>query len=143
MKTGTSTINQYFGGKNTPPLTTTFDLIDASRSGLSKKSVSVLATNLGISQADLLLILNLSARTWQRYGDDKLLPQDATECALQLAVLYKHGEEVFGNPEKFKRWMNYPNLFFRGKRPIELLDTRFGFQAIEEELIRIDYGVLA
>ncbi|MCY7358007.1 MAG: DUF2384 domain-containing protein [Rudanella sp.] len=139
----TVSLNQYFGAKNTPPLVSTFDLIDASRKGLSKKAIAALAKNLRITQAELLVILNISTRTWQRYSDEKLMPQEVTEKALQLATLYKQGEEVFGSPEKFSGWMNHPSLFFRGKRPIELLDTTFGFQAIHEELIRIDYGVLA
>jgi len=102
-----------------------------------------MAKNLGITQTDLFTILHISVRTWQRYSDEKLMPQEVTEKALQLATLYKQGEEVFGNQKKFSGWMNHPSLFFRGKRPIELLDTTFGFQAIHEELIRIDYGVLA
>ena len=139
----TVSLNQYFGAKNAPPLVSTFDLIDASRRGLSKKAIAALAKNLGIAQPELLVILHISVRTWQRYSDDKLMPQEVTEKALLLATLFKQGEEVFGSKEKFSGWMNHQSLFFRGKRPIELLDTTFGFQAVEEELIRIDYGVLA
>ena len=43
-----------------------------------------MATKLGLSLADLFVILHISARTWQRYTDEKLLPQDVTENALQL-----------------------------------------------------------
>lgn len=101
-----------------------------------------MAAKLGLSLADLFVILHISARTWQRYTDEKLLPQDVTEKALQLANLYKQGEDVFGNPEKFKGWMNHPSPIFAGKKPIDLLDTQFGFQAVQDELVRIDWGVL-
>ncbi|MBD2754172.1 type II RES/Xre toxin-antitoxin system antitoxin [Spirosoma validum] len=137
------TINQYFGAKNTPPIQSIFDLIELSRRGLPKKAVATMARHLDLTQADLFVILHISARTWQRYTDEKLLPQDVTEKALQLANLYKRGEEIFGNSEKFKGWMNHPSPIFSGKKPIELLDTQFGFQAILDELIRIDWGVLA
>lgn len=136
-----TTINQYFGARNAPPLTSVFDLMEVSRRGLSKKAIATMAHHLGIAQAELFIILHISARTWQRYSDEKLLPQEVTENALQLANLYKQGEEVFGNPEKFKGWMNHPSPVFSGKKPIDLLDTQFGFQAIQDELVRIDWGV--
>ncbi|SFC91002.1 type II RES/Xre toxin-antitoxin system antitoxin [Spirosoma endophyticum] len=139
----TTTINHYFGAKNAPPIQSVFDLIEVSRRGLSKKAVSIMARHLGITLTDLFVILHISARTWQRYTDEKLLPQDVTEKALQLANLYKQGEDIFGNPEKFKGWMNHPSPIFGGKKPIDLLDTQFGFQAIQDELVRIDWGVLA
>ncbi|MBN8823731.1 MULTISPECIES: antitoxin Xre-like helix-turn-helix domain-containing protein [unclassified Spirosoma] len=139
----TTTINQYFGPKNAPPIQSIFDLIELSRRGLSKKAVATMARHLGLTQSDLFVILHISARTWQRYTDEKLLPQDVTEKALQLANLYKYGEDVFGATWKFHGWMNHPSPFFSGKKPIELLDTQFGFQAVRDELTRIDWGVLA
>ncbi len=136
-----ATINQYFGTQDMPPIQSVFDLIEVSRRGLSKKAVATMGRNLGIAQAELFTILHISARTWQRYTDEKLLPQDVTENALQLANLYKQGNDIFGNPEKFRGWMNHPSPIFGGKKPIHLLDNQFGFQAIQDELVRIDWGV--
>lgn len=138
-----TTLNYYFGAKNAPTLESIFDLIIVSRRGLSKKAVATLGKNLSMNQADLFTILHISARTWQRYTDEKLLPQDVTEKALQLANLYKQGESVFGEAWKFQGWMNHPSPIFGGKKPIELLDTTFGFQLVNDEIIRIAHGVLA
>lgn len=138
-----TTINHYFGAKNAPPIKSVFDLIEVSRRGLSKKAVATMAHHLGIAQTELFTILHISARTWQRYTDEKLLPQDVTEKALQLANLYKQGEDVFGEAWKFQGWMNHPSPIFGGKKPIELLDTTFGFQLVSDEIIRIEHGVLA
>ncbi len=109
---------------------------------LSKKVIEGLAGNLCIVQTDLFAILGISAETWQLYADEQLMSKEVGEKALQLIWLYKEGEDVFGNPEKFQHWMNTSNLLFQGKKPIELLDTRIGFQVIQDELTRIDYGVL-
>ncbi|WP_262508048.1 hypothetical protein [Spirosoma aerolatum] len=38
-----TTINQYFGPKNAPPIQSIFDLIELSRRGLSKKAVATMA----------------------------------------------------------------------------------------------------
>ena len=139
----TSTLATYFGEGNAPPLRSVFDLIEVSRTGLSKKAVANMARHLSIPRSDLFIILHISIRTWQRYASDKLLPQEVTEKALQVANLYVQGEAVFGEAWRFQGWMNYPSPIFGGKKPIELLDSRFGFQAVHDELVRIDYGVLA
>lgn len=139
----TNALNHYFGANNAPPIQSVFDLIEVSRRGLSKKAVATMARRLSITQSDLFIILHISARTWQRYTDEKLLPQDVTENALQLATLYKQGEDVFGETWKFQGWMNHPSPFLGGKRPIELLDTTFGFQLVHDEITRIEHGVLA
>lgn len=102
-----------------------------------------MARHLNLTQTDLFGILHISARTWQRYTDEKLLTQEVTEKALQLANLYKHGEDVFGESWRFQGWMNHPSLALGGKKPIELLDTTFGFQLVGDELIRIEHGILA
>ena len=70
-------------------------------------------------------------------------PQDVTERALQLASLYQKGKETFGQAEEFRNWMHYPNPVFGGQKPVDPPDSLYGLWAIEEELIRIDYGVLA
>ena len=139
---GTATINQYFGKNNAPPIQSIFDLIAVSRAGISKKAVATMAKNLTVNQDQLLAILHISRRTWQRYKDEQLLPQDVSERALQLARLYEQGEDTFGIAWKFQGWINQPSLLFGGERPIDLLNTQFGFEAVRDELIRIDWGVL-
>lgn len=133
----------YFGEKNAPPLRSVFDLIEVSRTGLSKNAVANMTRQLSIPMADLFVILHISIRTWQRYSSDKLLPQEVTEKALQLANLYAQGEDVFGEAWRFHGWMNHPSPVLGGKKPIELLDTAFGFQLVSDEIIRIEHGVLA
>ena len=138
-----TSIDHYFGGQNTRPIQSVFDMIEISRRGLSKKAVATMARHINLTQSDLFNILHISARTWQRYTDEKLLPQDVTEKALQLANLYKQGEEVFGESWRFHGWMNHPSFVLDGKKPLELLDTIFGFQLVSDEIMRIEHGILA
>jgi len=39
--------------------------------------------------------------------------------------------------------MEHPNLALATKKPKELLDTTFGFQLLNEELVRIEHGIFA
>ncbi len=138
-----SNINIYLGLTNTQPIQSLHDLIGLSRKGITKKAVDTLAQRLSIPLPTLFTILHVSPRTWQRYTNDKLLPQDITENALLLARLYDRGERVFGELDRFKGYMTHPIIALNGKRPIELLDTTFGFQLINDEITRIEHGVLA
>jgi len=60
-----------------------------------------------------------------------------------MAKLYSRGEEVFGNMEKFREWMNTVLLPFGNKKPKEFLDTSLGIRMILDELGRIEHGILA
>ncbi len=138
-----SAIGPYFGTSNVPRLETLHDLIAVSRKGIPKKAVTALLARLDIKQPDMYTILHLSPRTWQRYSDDKLLSQDVTERALKLAELYAQGEAVFGATDRFQGWMTHQSIALGGKRPIDMLDTLYGFQVIRDEITRIEYGILA
>ena len=139
----TQSLTTYFDQQTNLSAYSMLELVAVSRQGIPKQVVTELSENLMVSHTVMLTILHVSDRTWQRYTASKLLPQDMTERALQLASLYQKGEEIFGQAEKFRNWMQYPNPVFGGKKPIDLLDSLYGFRAIDDELIRIDYGVLA
>jgi uncharacterized protein (DUF2384 family) len=53
-----------------------------------------------------------------------------------------HALETFGDESKAVRWLNRPSHLWGGKTPAEVLDETDP-QAIEDELIRIDYGIFA
>ena len=143
MSTPNQQIHPYFDPPTALVNYSMLELVALGRQGISKQMATQLADRIRVSTTMMLTVLHVSERTWQRYTATKLLPQDMTERALQLASLYHKGEEVFGQAEKFANWMQYPSPVFEGKKPVDLLDSLYGFRAIEDELVRIDYGVLA
>jgi putative toxin-antitoxin system antitoxin component (TIGR02293 family) len=66
-----------------------------------------------------------------------------SEKILQIALIFQKGKEVFGDEKKFSQWLSAENLSLGGSKPKELLDNVFGIQMIENELIKIEYGILA
>jgi uncharacterized protein (DUF2384 family) len=50
-----------------------------------------------------------------------------------------HALETFGSSEKATHWLNRPNHLFRGKRPLDVIES--DPMSVEAALIRIDYGV--
>ncbi|MFC5044787.1 antitoxin Xre-like helix-turn-helix domain-containing protein [Aquimarina hainanensis] len=125
------------------PLRNMYDFIELSRNGIDKKALLHLAKTIDFDIKELAQILYLSERTIQRYDLNKKLSTEASAKVLQLAKLYAKGEQIFGDLNKFKSWMEHPNVALAMKKPKELLDTTFGFQLLNEELIRIEHGIFA
>jgi putative toxin-antitoxin system antitoxin component (TIGR02293 family) len=77
----------------------------------------------------------------------KELQQDLTIAesgrVLRLERISDMADRVFGSHEKAQRWLRTEIIALDGERPIDLLETEMGAYEIEQELIRIDYGMLA
>lgn len=125
------------------PLHNVYDFIELSRHGINKRNLMFLAKKIDFDIKELVKILHISERTLQRYSASKTLSQEVSERALQLARLYCKGEDVFGDLEQFKQWMLFPSMALGMKKPMDLLDTTFGFQLITDELTKIEYGVFS
>ncbi len=88
--------------------------------------------------------LHLSERTMQRYKkEDKNFDSLQSEKILQISLLYQRGVEVFGDKENFDFWLGSKNIALGGIYPKELLDNAFGIGLLDEELTRIEHGILA
>ena len=114
-----------------------------ARNGVKYGFLLDVAEKLSISLQELSDVLHVSLRTLQRYVPSRKLDTEASSKTLQLAVILKMGIEVFGSEKATNTWMNSQIPAFGGKRPKDFLDTPFGFQMLEEELTRIQYGVFA
>lgn len=124
-------------------LKTEMDLFEISRVGIPKKSLLHLVSNLNVSVRAMSQLLNITERTIQRKKDVDLMDVATTEQILQIAEVYSRGSEVFGSSENFQDWMNAENLAFGGKRPIEMIPSRYGAQMVLDVIGRIEHGVFS
>ncbi|WP_378187275.1 antitoxin Xre/MbcA/ParS toxin-binding domain-containing protein [Aquimarina sp. W85] len=125
------------------PLRNMYDFIELSRNGIDKKALLYLGKTIDFDLKELSHVIHISERTIQRYTLNRKLNTEASSKVLQLAKLYAKGEHVFGDLVRFKRWMEHPNIALASKKPKDLLDTTFGFQLLNEELVRIEHGIFA
>jgi putative toxin-antitoxin system antitoxin component (TIGR02293 family) len=118
----------------------------------------VMSVRRGVKQADFKRIatispftvgewsdfLNLSERTMQRYSKQKrAFAPTQSEKILEIGQLNLKGIEVFEDKNNFKLWLESKNIALGGMKPKDLLDTSIGIGMVKEELIRIEYGILA
>jgi putative toxin-antitoxin system antitoxin component (TIGR02293 family) len=72
-------------------------------------------------------------------------PSNSSESAksTEIQLLYKKGVEVMGSHAKFQQWLQTENLALGKIRPEDLLGNSSGLSRLEDELNRIEHGVLA
>jgi putative toxin-antitoxin system antitoxin component (TIGR02293 family) len=67
--------------------------------------------------------------------------KETSERIYELARLFGLGYEVFDTKDDFKKWLMTPSKPLGNIIPFELLDSSFGFELVENEIIRIQYNV--
>lgn len=119
-------------------------LMEAARSGIEYTFFNQLLNKIPITLNEWADILHLSNRTLQRYQKQKKNFETLqSERILEIAALYKYGEEVFGESEKFEGWMNSKIIALGGVKPKSLLDSSYGITMVKTILGRIEHGIFS
>ena len=119
-----------------------FKLIEMSRSGLLSEQLHHLRASTGLDLQSFADILQVTPRTLQKKAPTDNMGLSISEKAIDLARLYAVGTDLFGSELLFTQWLKSDVPAMGGQRPLSLLDTRFGFELVEEALGRMAHGVL-
>jgi putative toxin-antitoxin system antitoxin component (TIGR02293 family) len=114
------------------------ELIDRIREGVKKADWKELIQYTGSTEKEFESILPGSISSMHKksvYG------KETSERIYELAQLFGLGYEVFDSKEDFKKWLLTPSRALGDKIPFELLDSSFGFEMVENEIVRIQYNV--
>lgn len=85
--------------------------------------------------------LNVSVKTFREYKKPKsVVRENVKEQVLLLLSLFKHGKNVFGSIQGFETWLNTPNFYFDGKKPLSFLNTVTGVRFVDDRLTAMEYG---
>ena len=137
-------ILKFLGGKSGfKAIQGIHDFIAMIRKGLTRKSLDHFMNATGLTADEMAAIMHTSTRTLRRYTAETILNPDQSERVIELARLYSRGEEVFGNLNLFKDWMNATILSLGNKKPKEFLDTSIGINILMDELGKIEHGIFA
>lgn len=119
------------------------NFIELVRKGIGKEFTEQLAAQTGLSLSEIAACIHIPDRTLRRYAPSHILDSPQTEKLLEISRLYHFGEEVFGDAELFREWMNQPLAALGGIIPKELLDTSAGIELLFTQLGRISHGVFS
>jgi putative toxin-antitoxin system antitoxin component (TIGR02293 family) len=118
-------------------------LLQASREGITKELFLQIIKSTGLTIIGFTQMARMTPRTLQRKKPGEKISPESSERAILIGKLYYKGEEVFGRKEKFHSWMDHSIPGLGGKKPKELLDTITGIIMVEDELVRIEHGIIA
>ncbi|MFV0334249.1 MAG: antitoxin Xre/MbcA/ParS toxin-binding domain-containing protein [Tropicimonas sp.] len=103
--------------------------------------VRILATGDVLNKA-----IGISIRTLQRRKSDakqKALSTEQSSRAWRFAEIIAQATDVIGSQEAAEAWMLAPAIGLDNRRPIDLLASAAGAEAVENYLTRLEYGVYA
>jgi putative toxin-antitoxin system antitoxin component (TIGR02293 family) len=125
-------------------VTRRLDFVPLLRRGFPWESFerAIRALDLTLEEAGASLRVPTRTLARRKRGAERLAPEES-ERLLGLASVSARAQQVFGSPEKARRWLRSPSRAFGGVTPLSLLDTDVGAHAVEDELVRIEYGVHA
>ena len=115
--------------------------IKAVRQGLPVKVFKTLAVDLEMGERQLAAVLKIPNRTLDRRLKEGVLSPEESDRVARVARILGRANEVFGNAEKARGWMNTRLAAFDSETPLERADTSLGATQVEDVLGRIDYGV--
>lgn len=118
------------------------ELFEAVDKGLPAKFYSSIQKEIGLSHAEIAMILGVSIRYLKNKKQTDQLNTKASERLVKLYELWNFGLDTFdGNAENFKEWLRVPLVVLHGKTPLHLMKNLIGMEMVKEVLGRIEYGV--
>lgn len=120
-----------------------FDKIKAIREGISKEELENLKNSAEVDYESLALTLNVTKATLHNKKGKARFDKYISERILLLADLYSFGYEVFGDRQKFNRWMKTEIRALGFVTPLSLTDTLYGLEEVRNVIGRIAYGILS
>ncbi len=121
-----------------------FSLIRMIRNGISFRAFTEFVKSTPFSMSEWAGFLHISERTLHRYQkENHSFDAPRSEKILQVAMLYKHGMDVFGSKAAFDTWLDTEIISLGKIKPKSLLDSSFGISILKDELSRIEHGIPA
>ncbi len=125
---------------------TALDAHDLIVEGIPSKSLLHLVEGVRfLSAGDALnKAIGISIRTLQRRKSDttgKVLSIEQSSRAWRFAEIIAKATDIMGTQEAAEAWILEPAIGLNNRRPIDLLASSAGAEAVEDYLTRLEYGV--
>jgi len=117
------------------------ELIRQIQKGLPFSDLKVLQGSIDMPFEQLAAKLSISRSTLQRRRAAGRLSPDESDKVLRFSRLLEHATNVFGDIEKARAWLKFPQHGLGGAVPLDYAETEVGAREVDNLLGRIDYGV--
>jgi putative toxin-antitoxin system antitoxin component (TIGR02293 family) len=117
------------------------ELIRQIQKGLRFSELETLQHTIDMPFEQLAAKLAISRSTLQRRKAAGRLSPDESDKVMRLSRLLEHATNVFGDVEKARAWLKFPQRGLGGAVPLDYAETEVGAREVDNLLGRIDYGV--
>lgn len=117
------------------------DLIRQIQKGLRFTELETLQHSLDMPFEQLAAKLSISRSTLQRRKHAGRLSPEESNKVVRFSQLLEHATDVFGDIEKARAWLKFPQHGLGGAVPLDYAETEIGAREVDNLLGRIDYGV--
>src|SRR6266498_4401467 len=117
------------------------ELIRQIQKGLRFSELETLQNSIDLPFEQLAAKLAISRSTLQRRKAAGRLSPDESDKVMRLSRLLEHATNVFGDIERARAWLKFPQRGLGGAVPLDYAETEVGAREVDNLLGRIDYGV--
>src|SRR5881409_1148874 len=117
------------------------DLIRQIQKGLPFSDLKVLQDSIDMPFEQLAAKLSISRSTLQRRKAAGRLSPDESDKVMRLSRLLEHATNVFGDIERARAWLKFPQRGLGGAIPLDYAETEVGAREVDNLLGRIEYNV--
>ncbi len=117
------------------------ELIRQIQKGLRFAELQTLQNSIDMPFEQLAAKLSISRSTLQRRKAAGRLSPDESDKVIRFSRLLEHATSVFGDVEKARAWLKFPQRGLGGAVPLDYAETEIGAREVDRLLGRIDYGV--
>lgn len=117
------------------------ELVRRIQKGLPFSQLQALRKQLDLPLDDLASKLSISRATLHRRKGGGRLSTEESDKVVRFSRLLEHAANVFGNVEKGRAWLKFPQYGLGGAVPLDYAKTEIGAREVDNLLGRIDYDV--
>lgn len=115
----------------------------AVEKGLPVKALRDLVADKIVSFADVARVVAPRRTIDRRLKDNGVLSREESDRLTRFASALEETTKLVGSRKDAMRWLSEPKEVFDGERPIDLLRTGAGADALDEFFLRAKHGMLA
>ena len=117
------------------------ELIRKIQKGLRFSELETLQNSIDLPFEQLAAKLAISRSTLQRRRAAGRLSPDESDKVMRLSRLLEHATNVFGDIERARAWLKFPQRGLGGAVPLDYAETEVGAREVDNLLGRIEYSV--
>jgi len=117
------------------------ELIRKIQKGLRFTELETLQSTIDLPFEQLAAKLSISRSTLQRRKAAGRLSPDESDKVMRLSRLLEHATKVFGDIERARAWLKFPQSGLGNAVPLDYAETEVGAREVDDLLGRIEYSV--